>query len=380
MQKKIIALAVAGLVSGAAFAQSNVTVYGVADLTFDRVQATGATVSGSSLKARNRVSSNSSLLGFKGSEALGNGMNAVFQLESTVGIDSATGITLNRDSYVGLNGGFGTVVMGNLTGPTRGLGAAMDPFAGATGIGANSALLGKLGGERFTSAAAVPSAAAATCTASTTCASIFDTRWTNAIAYISPSFGGVNVTAAYVANENKSADGFDGTASQRNTWGYDVGVKYAAGPIMAALTQNQVKVGDTASTKATDTRLGGTYNFGMGTVGLMFDRVKAEATGTSVKRNAWFVPVTFNVGSGKIIAQYGQAADIKGCAAGCDDTAGKLMAVGYEHSLSKRTMLKAIYSQVKNEASASYDFGVNASGAASGADPKGFQVGVRHSF
>jgi predicted porin len=376
MQKKLIAMAVAGLVSGAAFAQANVTVYGIADMSFDNVKASGATVAGSSLAQRNRVSSNSSYLGFKGAESLGNGMTAVFQFEGTVGPDSASGLTMNRDTFAGLAGGFGTVAMGNLTGPTRGLGAAMDPYPGATGIGVNSALLGKLGGERLVNAAAVPSTASATCAASTTCSSIFDTRWTNVIAYISPSFGGMNVTAAYVANENKSNDGASGTANQRNTWGYDVGFKYDNGPIMAALTQNQAKVGDAAGTKATDTRLGGKFKMDAFSVGLLWDRVKVEATGVNVKRTAWFVPVTFTAGPMDIIGQYGRAGDVSGTS----DTGGKLASIGVNYNLSKRTMLKAVYSQVTNETNATYDFGVNAAGAAAGADPKGFQVGIRHSF
>jgi predicted porin len=58
-----------------------------------------------------------------------------------------------------------------------------------------------------------------------------------------------------------------------------------------------------------------------------------------------------------------------------------MIALGYEHSLSKRTTLKAVYSQIKNEAAANYDFGINSVGNIGvGADPKGFQVGVRHSF
>ena len=144
---------------------------------------------------------------------------------------------------------------------------------------------------------------------------------------------------------------------------------------MAAVTQNQVRIGNDANDKATDTRVGGNYNFGMGTVGLMYDRVKLDGS-SSNKRNAYFLPVTFNVGAGKIIGQYGVARDISGTS----DTGAKLITVGYEHSLSKRTMLKAIYSQVRNETDAYYDFGVNAAGAAAGSDPKGFQVGIRHSF
>jgi predicted porin len=111
-----------------------------------------------------------------------------------------------RDSYVGVAGGFGTVVLGNLTGPTRALGGAVDVNSGATGIGANAALLGKLGNNLIgtTSMPAATTAAARHCGRSSTCVSIFDNRWKNAIAYVSPSFAGLNATVAYVANENKA--------------------------------------------------------------------------------------------------------------------------------------------------------------------------------
>ena len=69
MQKKLIALAVAGLASTGAFAQANVTVYGVADATFDVVKAAGDAKN--ELGNTTRVSSNSSYIGFKGAEALG---------------------------------------------------------------------------------------------------------------------------------------------------------------------------------------------------------------------------------------------------------------------------------------------------------------------
>ncbi|MDI6750587.1 MAG: porin [Rhodocyclaceae bacterium] len=393
MQKKIIALAVAGLVSGAAFAQSNVTIYGAADVTFDNVKAGGADVSGFNLPGRNRVSANSSFLGFKGVEDLGGGLKAVFQFEGGVANDSAGSFNFNRDSFVAVAGGFGTVAAGILTGPTRGLGAAMDPFAGATGITANSAIIGKLGGERLAPSVAtinpntggnVSNALAGNCAASSTCTSIFDTRWNNAIAYISPNISGLTITAAYVANENKTRDGV-AAANKLNTWGYDVGLKYENGPIMAALTQNQAKLGDNNGTKATDTRLGAKYNFGMGTVGLLWDRVEYKDNGAvigSSKRNAWFLPVTFNVGgNGKVVAQYGHAGDVKGGNRASNESGAKMFAIGYEHSLSKRTIVKAVWSQVTNERVAYYDFGINATGNAdTGFDPKGFQVGVRHTF
>jgi predicted porin len=81
MQKKLIALAVAGLASTGAFAQANVTVYGVADASFDVVRTSNAV---NELGNTTRVSTNSSLIGFKGAEALGNGLTAVFQSKAVL--------------------------------------------------------------------------------------------------------------------------------------------------------------------------------------------------------------------------------------------------------------------------------------------------------
>jgi predicted porin len=84
MQKKLIALAIAGL-SSAAFAQTNVTIYGVADGTFDYIKvSSNNAVGGVGNPSNTRVSSNGSHLGFKGTENLGNGMKAIFQFESEV--------------------------------------------------------------------------------------------------------------------------------------------------------------------------------------------------------------------------------------------------------------------------------------------------------
>jgi predicted porin len=382
MQKKIIALAVAGLMSGAAFAQSNVTIYGAMDATFDSVSSNGAAAGANDLDRRNRVSGNSSFLGFKGSEDLGNGMKAIFQIEGSLASDNAGGFGgTNRDTYVGLTGNFGTVVAGNLTGPTRALGAGLDPFAGATGITANTGLLGKLGGGAGTS--------------------MFDTRWANSVAYISPDFNGFTAVAAYVANENKTRDGLDGVddvagvaivpgvaaavpavPGERDTSGYDLGLKYNNGPIMAAISYNRVSVGDTTSMKLSDLRIGGKYDFGQFTIGLMWDRVKYDDNaGGDTKRSAWFIPVTFNVtANGKIVGQYGKAGDLSNN--GALNEGAKMWALGYEHSLSKRTVLKAVYSKISNERDANYDFGVNAVNGtpAVGADPSGFQFGIRHTF
>lgn len=424
MQKKFIALAVAGLVSGAAFAQSNVTVYGVADGSFDVVNrsggknnisniATGAAVanpnSDSNNVSFNRVSANSSYIGFKGTEALGNGLSAVFQFETTVAFDGGGGFGTARDSFVGLSGGFGTVVLGNLTGPTRALGAALDVNAGATGVGANTGLIGKLG-NNLTNVTTGADGNATTNPNGRSSAqtSMFDTRWKNAIAYVSPSFGGVTATAAYVANENKQNTQNDG----RNASGYDLGLNYANGPIMAGITYNAVTLKNDAAlgvtgnggvtvtgsnVKATDMRIGGSYDFKVVKVNALFDRVTlksdsiANAGSLDAKQNVWGLGAIVPVGAGRVIGQFYKANDINGVS----NTGAKLYELGYVHSLSKRTELRAVYARINNDSNANYDFGINATGlngssingagtektiSGQGSSVSALSLGLRHTF
>jgi len=84
MQKKLIALAVAGL-STAAFAQTNVTIYGVADVSAQGTNMSqGVNPSNKPAGGSFNMKSNSSLLGFKGTEDLGNGLKGLFQIETNI--------------------------------------------------------------------------------------------------------------------------------------------------------------------------------------------------------------------------------------------------------------------------------------------------------
>jgi predicted porin len=426
MQKKLIALAIAGL-SGAAFAQSNVTVYGVADATFDFINVSGGNQSTTvgTLSNNNpatfdtpnykRVSSNGSYLGFKGMESLGNGMVAVFQYETAVNLDSASNglLGLGRDSYVGVAGGFGTVIMGSATGPTRALANALDVNAGTNdNIGSNRALLGKLSGltqgatatsasqligASFTGSGPVAGAVStlgSTQKRSASGASVFDSYLPNVIAYVSPNFSGFQATVGYVANEGKT----DVAGAKFNTSAYDTGLTYTNGPIFAGLTFGRIDIRNADSSvviptggnnlRTDELRLGGKYDFGNASVRVMLARTNLdEGSKLDVKQNVWGIGGTFNVtANGKITGQYYRANDLSGQVLGgalpLNDTGAKFYSLGYEHSLSKRTMLKANYAYLKNDKNAiGYDFGTNTTGLA-GPDVKlsGFQVGLRHSF
>jgi len=126
MKKSLIALAVLA-VSGAAMAQSSVTLYGVADLWVGKTEGSSAEAGSGGLAA--------SRLGFKGSEDLGGGLKATFQFEK--GINLLNGATdektFGRQANMGLEGGFGTLKFGQNWN-------AMDDVFGAANSGFDSAL------------------------------------------------------------------------------------------------------------------------------------------------------------------------------------------------------------------------------------------------
>jgi len=151
MQKKLIALAVASLASGAAFAQTNVTMYGIADAGY--VYSSGdpgrlvpqlpVSATNPNIPVTNSFSGvvsgllSGSRLGFRGEEALGNGLKAIFTLEYSLNIDDNSGVGNTtsglqaRQQFVGLSGGFGAITLGRQYAPGYQATANNDPAAGA---------------------------------------------------------------------------------------------------------------------------------------------------------------------------------------------------------------------------------------------------------
>lgn len=355
-------------------AQSNVTIYGAADATFEGVRASGQ-IDGANRGTFSRLNSNGSYLGFKGSEDLGNGLKALFQFETAINLDTNDGFQGSRDSFVGLSSRqYGTIVAGNLTGPTRAAGLLADMHVGNAGAGVNSAVIGKATGGQGAGA--------------------FDTRFGNTVAYVSPTFNGFTFTGAYVSGENKSNKGVV-PADVINTSGYDVGVTFAEGPVTVALTHGEVKNRlDSAAPgvnldEAKITRLVGVYGFTGGhKVSALYEQTKNSYVGlggdADLKRAAWGLAGKYQVSqTGAVIAQYYQANNPSGSFyADNSDRKARLYEIGYEHALSKRTVLKTAYTVLNNQASGDYDFanGTVGGATATGVDYKVVSAGIRHSF
>lgn len=368
MQKKIIALAVAGLASTAAFAQTNVTVYGVMDVGQAFVNSS-KDVAGDKQKMVGRLDNNSSYIGFKGVEDLGNGLKAVFQYESGFTGDDSGALAGNRDTYVGLAGGFGTVAAGTLTHPLRAFGIKAEIMPGSAGFGTLSSITGEIGGVKTGA----------------------DDRAKNAIAYISPSFSGFTVIGAYVNGETKTD-----TVTSR---AWQLAGQYDNGPLFVGLGYHHAKdpnfytvlaptaVAATAE-KARVIRAVVAYTLPSNTkLSALYDNTKATDVGGAVelKRQAWALGVSQGFGKNTVGLQYAQNTKLKVDGDAVTDSQSRIISALYTYELSKRTMVHARYSHLSNKDNADVHFynnpvnnGVDTT--AGGADYSGFMVGVRHSF
>ena len=345
-----------------------------------------------------RLDSNSSYLGFKGVEDLGNGLKAVFQYETGFAADTAGALAGGRDTYLGLTGGFGTALAGNLTHPLRAMMAKTELMPGAAGIGTMASLTGTVLGVQTGA----------------------DNRAANALAYVSPSFSGFSATVAYVNGERKDQNTAAAGAADnsRNTKAWQIAGQYENGPLFAAigyhsakdtgtaLTLNQgtgaitaITIGSNSNVDTSILRLAGAYTLPTKTkLTALYDRTKSDvaitlinpaaagATG-EVKRNAWYVGAAQEFGATTLGVEYGRSSDVSVSNTKLDQTDANIWSLLATHSLSKRTSVHARFSKLSNgdlNATSFYNNSVGANAAAvsplAGATVTGYMVGLRHAF
>ncbi len=402
MQKKLIALAIAGL-SSTAFAQSNVEIYGLFDICVANysgisnntaVATVGGAVTGVAL-ANGRVGSgsqtkvdsgcsSSSRLGFRGKESLGNGMNATFVIETNLTTDGnasaqgggTTGLDLGgpRQMILAVDGAFGKVSAGKMYTPFFSTVAAVDPF-GATGI-ANAGIIHPL-------------------TANVA-------RAASALMYSSPNFSGFSFSYLYGMSENQ-----DGIATTVGGHTMSWNALYANGPLVLGVAQ--IHLADVGVNSAltgglgglagaaslgvgvSSTAIGGMYDFGVVKLHLANNRVKSTGMAVNLDHNDWLVALSKSWGAHTVKGAYNHGNDKS-----ISDMDATHWGIGYEYGLSKRTTLYTTYAKVSNKNGAHY--AVNFSGTsgtlgthgvasaslagagAAGNRETGFVFGAKHSF
>lgn len=359
MKKSLLALALMGAFSGAALAQSSVTIYGIADAglqSFDNGAAAG-----SALKLQSGQI-NGSRLGFKGTEDLGSGLKANFVLEMGLNLDdgsSGQGRTFGRIATVGLSGDFGSVELGRDKTPTNKFVDSFDPFASGfinsgNGLGSNNGLFFVGGTANVAGAANAANSAG---------------RAGNAVFYYSPNVAGFSGVASYAFGEvaGDTNAGKSLSVNLRYTVaGLDVGYSYIKDSAQTAAPF-------TINAKSANT-VAASYDFGMIKPVVIFQQVKDQSA-LALDQDIFSIGATFKISAAnRVIATYSMINDDTKTATGKVGDA-KQLAVGYSYDMSKRTSLYAAVAATTQDAT-SQKLGA----AVKGADVREVTVGIRHKF
>lgn len=341
MKRSLLALAALTTITGVAFAQSSVTIFGVVDLSVNSVK--NGTLS-QKLMSNNQLNSNR--LGFRGVEDLGGGMRAGFWLEAPMSNDDGNpgGLTFVRRSTVSLMGGFGELRMGRDYTPSFWNYTVFDPF-GTNGPGSVFNIVSSLGSGATTSV-----------------------RANNSVGYLLPAMGGVYGQAMVAAGEGTTGNKYFGGR-----------IGYAGGPVNVAAAYGKTDATGTMADDFADLNVGASFRMGGAT--LMGQYSKRDYLTRDQK--TMMVGATFAVGkSGTLKASYAISKGAQGTSA--TDFDAKQIAFGYQHDLSKRTALYGTVSSLDNDgtagAGARFTVGQGPAMTAGGATSRAVSAGIRHSF
>ncbi len=325
MKKSLIALAALGAFAGAASAQSSVTLYGTLDVGVAKATGLGLTawgVNGSSFHTPSRF-------GIRGTEDLGGGLNAIFDLQTGgFGLGNGAfggngGLTFGREAYVGLAGGFGTVKAG------------LDVSLGTAAFGAIN-----LNGISTSDAAAA--------------VGINPVMWYGSsrrpafVSYTSPNISGLTAALGYTLKGT-----LEDVLAQYDKASTQARVSYVAGPLTLAAALETARNTDTATAKyRTAYALGAKFDapaFVVSGSYVVSETEKATYKSFAVAPATNQIAATANGGKGFTL---GGAAKLGAAQVGVqlaknsesDDTGMELFA---NYALSKRTTLYADFLQAK---------------------------------
>ncbi len=372
MNKNILAIAIAAAVAApSAFAAA--TVYGLAHMGV--AQQSDVANNGSSTSITT-VGSNSSRLGIKGSEDLGAGLKAIYQIEASVGMDGEGSTTIKangadtkdvvvkdtfgaglRNTFAGVSGGFGTVLFGRHDSPIKLVGRTYDLFGDQIGNNRNI-LLGK-GDASITG--------------------LVDGRHSNVIAYQTPKMGGFEALVALVPGGGRDNEYYSNDTAKKDAYSLSAGYKAGAFGVSAGY----INIDNVYTNKAfTATRVGAEYTMGAAKVVALYQNAKTTATKDS---DVYGVGASYKVTApGTIKAQYYVAGNT--AAAGTTKNGASLLTVGYDHAMSKNTTAYAAYSLVDNNKAGTFTANMASAGsgdnttAIPGKDNSAFSVGLIHKF
>jgi predicted porin len=349
-----------------------------------------------------RVSSDVSRVGIRGTESLGAGLNAIFQIESSITADNSGGTLAGRETFVGLQGSWGTAKIGYFFSPYYEIGSI---FGNGPTFRTSILAVQSLWANNGYNGANVATGS-------------FASRHSNNVRYDSPNLSGFQFSGQ-ISGRDVGGDGGDINAQRRHAYSLTGGGTYKNGPweVGAAYEQhNKYRDGSPANASLEDKGgfIAASYNFGPVKVAGAWERLKYDvAAGGDMRRDFWGISATANAGPGQLFAGYYWVGDGKGSArctttggiTTCprvggltygSDTGAQQWEISYTYPLSKRTLLYAGYVMIDNDRNAGYNFGNNPipnvctgnsqnaagnnTGCGDSAKPQGLILGIAHFF
>ena len=438
MRKTLPALAVCFghlLATAPVFGQSSfVQIYGTLNADFQYAKSddptpvpagiNGAVVNGttrplglapvdSSIPGQFGVSSNSSNLGFRGSEDLGGGLKAIWQLENSIDIETGGGGLGNRNSNVGLAGPWGTVFYGLWDTPYKHVTlGGVDPFLSTTAATFNT-VWGSPGFNISSNGTALAGTAVGL---NPNNAAAFDRRQTNTVAYWTPNFAGFSARIHYSPGEAKGSAvipvGYT-LPQTSNPWLWSVNAQYQGGPFYVGVGYEQHKdyFGTrvfTGAPNATGTSsddwgakavVGVRDVLGGLSVHAVYERLKYSTDGvrqigqvSDFRRDMFGLTAMYTFGTWQVRAGWMRAANFSCSTVGAicldSDLGTNKYSVGLAYFFSKRTSVFGYWTLTDNGDFARFKLGSNSGPVPSGGNttigigtqPTAAGLGIRHTF
>ncbi len=345
MKKTVLAVAVGAALAAAGVAQAETTIFGAAHVSIDSLD--------NGTDSYIYVNSNDSAIGFKGGEEIEGGLKAMWYFEQGIGTDGSGGTLYDKNTYVGLGGGFGEIKIGKIDSLVKQVGRKADLFVNQLGDSRSIT-------SKYSSA---------------------DLRPGDQIVYSTPKLGPAVIGVAFIPEDGKkNASAFAANVMiGLETMTFGVGYENYG----KCYTTTCATVATTGKAEST-VRAIGAMNFGPAAVNFL---VQSTTNGKGVDGQdytAFGVGGAFKVGNGKIKAQIYSASETDNSS----KNEGSVVALGYDHSLSKATMVYAIVAASSNGDAGTYtpsggghsNISKDNAAPAAGDNTSGVSFGVWHKF
>ena len=292
MRNKLSLITLSMAAAMSATANADVEIYGKGFVTIENYDNGTTTIT--------ETNSNASRIGFKGSEDLGNGLKAVFKIEREVDLTGESSELKARNTYAGLKGGFGQVIVGIHDTPTKDLSKKLDVFNDMTGDYKNV-----IEGE---------------------------TRAKNVLKYTAPKFNNIEVNAMFINAETEQDSSMTDSMSLSASWSND--------NVVLGVSQDiNVKSGSFEKDYLNITRVMAYYTTKTLTVGgFVQQATEGDSYVGEYDRDSYHMSAAYKLDGGYTLkAQYSAGSS------NLIDEDTKMTSLGVDYKLSKSTKVLAMF-------------------------------------